>query len=152
MDRIKLSISDNLADWPPLIILITIYFAFFIGHKDKIEQGVAKDYKKEMKKINSSFRTKDQALSPLERVPTAENILTMIGLSQRAKHKHDFRCNFIKILDKSFLIAFGIFGCRILFTIFNFFSRFLPFMYLAGICFTLMVIFMTCIIARFPRI
>ena len=152
MDKIKLNISDNLADWSPLLALITIYFAFFIRHKEEIKRGVTKDYKKEMKKIDSSYITKDQNLSPLERVPTAENLLTIIGLGQRAERKHAFRCIFIKMLDGSFFIAFGIFGCRILFTMLNFFSSFLPFMQLAGVCFTLAVIVMTCIVARFPRI
>lgn len=152
MNKIKLNISDNLADWPPLLILITIYFAFFIGHKEKIELGVTKDYEKEIKKIYSSHKAKEQTLSSLERVPTDENLFTMFGLGQRAGRKRNNRHSFIKILDRSFLIAFGIFGCRILFTILNLFSSFLPFMYFAGICFALAVIFMTGIIARFPRI
>ena len=152
MNKIKLNISGNLADWPPLAVLITIYFTFFIRHKAAINEGIAKDYEKEIDKIESSFIDKGQTLSPLKRVPPLENILTMYGHGQKARRKHAFRRNFIKVLDGSFFIAFGIFGCRILFTILNFFSSFLPFMYLAGICFTLAVIVMTCIIARFPRI
>lgn len=146
------NIADTLYDWPPLIYLANIYLFFFKKYEKAINEGVTKDYEKEMKKINSSYITKDQTLSPLGRVPTAENLLTIIGLSQRAGRKHAFRLIFIKILDRSFLIAFGIFGCHILLTILNFFSGFLPFMYLAGICFTLAITVMTFIMTRFPKI
>ncbi len=133
MDKVELNVSDNIADWPPFGLLITLYFAYFRGHKNLINGAITTDYAKELAKIESSFRINGQTQSLMDRAHPLDNILTMWGSGLKLRFKRFLRRAVVKILDVSFFIAFGIFGCRILFTTCNFFSNFLPSMYLAGI-------------------
>jgi len=152
MSKIEANVSGNAADWTPLGLLLGIYLFFFINYEKKINKGITKDYNKDMKKIKHDLETKSHTLSPLERRPLQENILTALEDKEKLEHRLNSRRNFIKILDRTFLTTFGIFGCHIIFTMCNLFSHFLPFIHLVGIFFTLLVLAMTCIIARYPRI
>ena len=145
------NVSGTLIDWPPLALLVYIYFSFFIKYEEAINKRITKNYKKEMKKIGSAFKRKDQTLSPLGRVPHQENISIMTRRGQRVSDKFFFWRNFKNTLYGSFFIAFGMFAGHIFFTMFNFFSRFLLFMYSVGIFFTLATVVMTCIMARYPK-
>jgi len=150
MGKIEINVSGNAADWTPLGILLPIYLFYFNRRKHLINSGVAANYEKEKKKIETSFAIENQTPSFVDRAHYEDSMLTMYGLIRRIKFIRFMRNAIMKILDVIYFIAFGIFGCRIIFITINIFLRFLPFMYLAGVTLAVLAIFFTFIVARYP--
>lgn len=96
--------------WAPFALLITIYLLYFKEHEKAINEGITKDHDKEIGKIKYDLKWKSYTLSPLERRPFLDILLTMDEDGQRARHKLSFRRSFIKILDRfldNFVILLG---------------------------------------------